>query len=672
MPRRNCSSKLQKLLLASGILFFFPGCSVFGQAFSQPKNGLSASSPTGLEPGIVLEQVDKNSVTEKAGFEVGDTLVRWARDDAQGEFDSPFDFYEVETQQAPRGAVTVEGFRGEAKRVWVLGQGNWGLAGRPNLGEPFLSSYQNAEAMAKTGQATEAADSYRKDAVKARELPSRWLSSWLLFHAGEVLARARKWSEANSAYREAVTEAETRDAGPLFKAELFKNWAWSYWSQGDLANAEKYHKQALAEWRKLGDESMDVAHGLQYLGMTARYQGDLPRAEQYYRQALAIQEKLAPGSLPVGANLNNLGTIFYEHGDLAMAQRYFRQALAIEQKFAPDSYNFAHEVKNLGSLSEDRGDLVMAEKYYRQALEAFQKLERSSLNIASVLTKLGEICLSQGDLAKAEGYLRQSLSMNENLGPNGLYMSFVLRDLGELAQARRDPAKAEEYYRQALAIMKKLTPGTGDVAVILTKLGDVEQERGDLTKGVEYYRQACSLWEKSAPDSATHAESLAGLARISRLQRQPEDAVQFYEQALDVLESHTAHLGGSEEIRSDFRARYGNYYKDYIDLLLAQKQLEHAFQVLERLRARTLLETLATARVDIHQGVDPALAAKERSLQESLNVKWDRRVQLSGEQPAQEQLAVADKEINNLLAQYKDVEEQIRTSSPSYAALTQP
>ena len=44
-----------------------------------------------------------------------------------------------------------------------------------------------------------------------------------------------------------------------------------------------------------------------------------------------------------------------------------------------------------------------------------------------------------------------------------------------------------------------------------------------------------------------------------------------------------------------------------------------ALEVSERARARVLLESLLDARVDLHEGIDPGLLDRERTLQRQLN-----------------------------------------------------
>src|SRR5260370_31345032 len=104
-----------------------------------------------------------------------------------------------------------------------------------------------------------------------------------------------------------------------------------------------------------------------------------------------------------------------------------------------------------------------------------------------------------------------------------------------------------------------------------------------------------------------HAGTLASLAGILWGQQQPESAAQSYDRALAALESQTAHLGGTNEMRSGFRAKHAAYYKDYIDLLREQNQPETAFHVVERWRARTFVEMLAEGHVDVRTSIDPGL-----------------------------------------------------------------
>jgi len=440
--------------------------------------------------------------------------------------------------------------------------------------------------------------------------------------------------------------------------------------RGDLDKAREYYLQALEIEKNLAPDGLDVGNSLNNLGNVAYYRGDLDQAGEYYRAGLEIRKKLAPGSLDVAGSLNNLGNVATDRGDLARGEEYQRQALEILTKVAPATR--ALVLNNLGEVALDRGDLVRAEEYCRQALEIQKKLAPVSLDAAVSLLNLCEVARKRTDLARAEEYCRQAQEILEKVAPASREEAANLINLGEVAHERSDLDKAERYQHQGREILEKVAPGSLDLAASLINLGEVAREKHELAKASEYYAQALEIRTKLAPASAGTAESLAGLAGIMRDQQQGEQAARLYSEAIDVLESQLAHLGGSGDIRAGFRAKHADYYSAYADLLLAQKQPEVAFQVLERSRARTLLETLTEAHVDIRQGADPYLLEQERALQVKLTAKSNRKINLLQGNHTDEQVAAINKEIDDYLRQYQEVEGQIRTSSPNYAALTQP
>lgn len=483
--------------------------------------------------------------------------------------------------------------------------------------------------------------------------------------------------------------------------------------RGDLAAAQKWLSEALAIRRKLEPDSLDVASSLNNLGIVEARRGDLDKADEYWSRSLAIKEKLMPGSLDLAWTLGNLGILNLQRGDLDRAQNYLQEDLAIEEKISPDSLNTAKSLNNLGQLFSNRGDLTQAEEYYRRALAIKQRVGPDSLDVANSLSNLGQLDRLRGDLTRADDYQRRALAIREKLAPESVEtaqswndLGSCVRDQGELSRAEDDyqraiailekaapggveianvqhnlgtvvaqlgdSAKAETYYRQALEIESKSAPGSLEMADTLSDLGRMTRERGEAAKAEEYDRQALAIEKKLAPQSAGYAEALAGLAGILYEKQRKDEAARLYGEAIDVLDHQLTRLGGSTEVRAGFRAKYVEYFSNYADLLVEQNKPELAFEVLERSRARTLLEMLAGSHLDIRQGVDPALIEKERLLQATLTAKTNRKVDLLAGEHTSELLASVNREIDATLTQYQELEGQIRTNSPKYAALTQP
>ncbi|HWZ42202.1 MAG TPA: tetratricopeptide repeat protein [Candidatus Saccharimonadales bacterium] len=454
-------------------------------------------------------------------------------------------------------------------------------------------------------------------------------------------------------------------------AASFSGLALIAWQRGDLNRAEELQRRDLAIGTKLAPGSLEVSTSLTNLGVIVWQRGDLDQAAELQLQALAIKEKFAPDSLRVANSLHGLSMVADERGDLIGAEEYERRALAIRERLAPRSHDVAISLNMLGNIADDRGDLMEAEGYYRQALLIHQKSSPGSVAVAVSLHNLGLIAKQRGDLVTAKEYFQQALSIREKVSPDSLGVAIGLGNLGIIAQRQNDPA-AEEYFRRALAIKEKIAPGSLTVANSLHNLAEIAMDRGDLESAERGYRQALAITGAVAPVSVQHAENLAALASVMRRQKQPDRAADFYRQTLNALEGQITQLGGTDQVRAAFRADHATYYKEYIDLLISQKQTELAFEVLERSRGRSLLELLAMAHADIRKGVDAALVEREHSLRAGIAARSGRRLRLVSDAHTEEEVAAFDQEINGLLSRYRDVEGQIRATSPGYAALTQP
>jgi CHAT domain-containing protein/Tfp pilus assembly protein PilF len=664
--------------------------------------------------GILVERVESKSEAEQAGFQPGDILLSCTTGEGVNfPVQSPFGFYEIEILLNAWGGVTLQGTRGAETKVWTLKSSPVGLQIRPVLTGNIFILYDKARSLAEDGKAMEAAALWKSLAVEQAEFSSSpWLSSWLLFHAAELLARSHQWGEADRLYQEAVHYAQ--GAEPSVSSFILQTWAGTYQTRGDFDGAEKYYKQSLNKIHNKGDETLLAAKSLTSLSIIARNRGDLVKAESYAKLSLSIRGKLAPGSLWMANGLQSVGIIRWMVGDYSDAEDYYNRSREIYQKLAPDSVNLASNLNNLGILAWNRGDAVKAEEYYLDSLRIYRRLSPEDLDVAGIYLNLAAVVRRRGELESAEKYFVHALEIQEKIAPNSRDVAQSLNGLAILATSRRDLVNAEKYCRRALEILERTSPNSADAAMsfsnladvlrvsgdlvkaeeyylmalqiqqristsnydygnTLNNLGSLAYERNNLTQAAEHYQQALAVFQKLAPGSMEYAESLSGLAFVSQRQGQLDAAAQYFEKALAVLENHAAHLGGSKEAQTGLRAQHSDYYLKYIDLLMDQNRPELAFEVLERWHARSLLELLTEAQVDIEKGADPALLQQERLVKERLTAKTNQQIQaINGKDNNKERIAAINKEIEELLAQFHQIEGHLRATSARYAALFHP
>jgi CHAT domain-containing protein/Tfp pilus assembly protein PilF len=479
--------------------------------------------------------------------------------------------------------------------------------------------------------------------------------------------------KADDYFRRALSIREKLVPGTLEVALTLNNLGLVAEDKGDMEAAQSYYLRAMEIRQRLNPGSLEAAGVLNNLGNVALKLGDFARSQEYQMQALEIRERLTPGSAEVAESYNSLGILAADRGELVAAEEYHARALEIRsKKLSPNSIDFAASLFNLGDVAWLRHDLARAEDYHRRALAIKEKQAPGSVNLARSLTSVALLAEERGDLAMAEEHLQRALQINLEKGPRGLAVAQSLNQLADLAVKQGHRLQAQDYLDQALKIAQEIAPAGLDIAQTFHLLGDLARNRGDMTAAEAHYRDAIGIREKLAPGSIRHAESLAALARAMWLQHRLDAAAQLFDQALYALENQTAVLGGAEDIRSGFRAAYAGYYSDYIDLLMAEKKPELAFQIFERSRGRTLMEMLKEASLDIRKGVDPLLLERERMLRERLAAGTNTQIMMLSGNHTEHQAAAIKQEIEKLLTEFKQAQGQIRTSSPGFAALTQP
>src|SRR5262245_10755291 len=111
-------------------------------------------------------------------------------------------------------------------------------------------------------------------------------------------------------------------------------------------------------------------------------------------------------------------------------------------------------------------------------------------------------------------------------------------------------------------------------------------------------------------------------------------------------------------------------YDLYIDILMLMHHkdpqsglLSDAFSISEMARARSFYEVLLEARANLRQAVDPALLAKEKHLNETLNATAQQHVKLLAER-REDEASELSKKIDTLVSELTQVRDQIRSATP--------
>jgi CHAT domain-containing protein len=251
----------------------------------------------------------------------------------------------------------------------------------------------------------------------------------------------------------------------------------------------------------------------------------------------------------------------------------------------------------------------------------------------------------------------------------------ALNSIGEIFETMGQPQKALVYYGQALHLYKVIEDPMGQ-ASILNHLGSLSQASGKHVEALKHYRKALAL-SRSVQDPNGEASALLKIASALLAGEEYVEARSQIETAIQIVESLRMNVA-SQDSRASYLASTHKYYELYVDILMRLDQRNPnqglaatAFEVSERGRARSFLESLREARSDIHEGIDASLSEQHRRLGRELNIKAERHLQLVANKKTDLAKVVA-KEIDQITAEYREVRAQIRLKNPRYAALTEP
>ncbi len=444
-----------------------------------------------------------------------------------------------------------------------------------------------------------------------------------------------------------------------------------YWSLGEMRKALEKYNESLPLRRAVGDRRGE-ANTLNNIGGVYLSLGETQKALEKYNEALPIRQAIGDRR-GEATTLHNIGLVYRSLGEIQKALGKFNETLLLMQAVG-DRRGEATTLTNIGLVYRSLGEAQKALDKYNEALPILQAVGDRN-GEAGTLTSIGLVYWSLGETQKALEKYNEALPLSRAIGDRRGEAT-TLTHIGLVYHSLDELQKALEKHNEALLINQVVGDRSLD-AGILNNISAVYQSLGELQKALEKYNEALTL-SRAVGDRNIEATTLLGIARVGQKRGNLTQARQTIEQAISIIESLRTNITG-QELRASYFASQQDFYESYIDVLMEQHRQNPsaafdalALAVSERARARSLLELLTEARADIRQGVDSSLLVRERSLQQRLNARAAEQARLLNRKHTPAQAEDLAKEIAAIIAEYEEVQAQIRARSPRYAALTQP
>jgi CHAT domain-containing protein/predicted negative regulator of RcsB-dependent stress response len=454
-------------------------------------------------------------------------------------------------------------------------------------------------------------------------------------------------------------------------ARVNNNLGEAYYYRGDLQKAKKYFNHALEMHAQAGDRRGQALAHLN-LGYTYSDSGDIYNSLAHLQLALtlwrAVNDKRGEALSYTGQ-----GIVFSLQGEKQKAFDAYKRALQLFHSIG-DKQGEAAALNSMGKAYEDLNEPQIALDHYNLALKLFQ----ASGNIdAEAVTKyyVGRVYRSLNDDERALYFYKQCLVLSRALGKRRIE-NYALTDIASIQALSGRNRLALDGYGKVLRFYRGQKDKRGQ-AHVLSSMGDVYFSLADKPKALDFFRQALTL-SRNAGDQKGEASTLYKISRVERDGGDLEQALTDIKAALQISESLRIRVA-SRDLRSSYFASVNDQYVLFIDLLMRMHERHPsegfaaaALQASESSRARTLLETLADAHLEVRQDVDPELLEREHSLQQSLAAKAESQVLLRVAGDHRDEAGGLEEEIRKLTTEYNEVVAEVREQGLRSATLVPP
>ncbi|HVR09473.1 MAG TPA: CHAT domain-containing tetratricopeptide repeat protein, partial [Thermoanaerobaculia bacterium] len=253
----------------------------------------------------------------------------------------------------------------------------------------------------------------------------------------------------------------------------------------------------------------------------------------------------------------------------------------------------------------------------------------------------------------------------------------TLLNIGSILGVLHKSDQSAESYREALRIADH-SSYKREKAIALRALGDIELAANRKDSARKSLTEAIAL-ARAVGDPRVTATTLLSLARLKEKLDDRVAALQAIEEAARLVESVRTQIPG-QQLEASYLALNRGYYEYYLGLLLGAgaSQLEPdsvalALQVSERSRARSLLDLLAMAKIDIRRGIVPELKAREEELFSRLSTIQSELIRLQAmPKPASEQVGILKERLTAAEDEERSLAREIRRRHPYYAQIIYP
>lgn len=477
---------------------------------------------------------------------------------------------------------------------------------------------------------------------------------------GMIFIKNKNYSSANEAYLKLIKISQKLNNNYL-QGWGYKQLGDIYYNTGDNTKAIQMYLIAIDFFAKVEDDYMK---GSTYYGLGLIYteSDDISKALEVFNKSLSSYESSGNVSGQTAASIA-MGEIYKYMNNYQKAVEMYSDALTLREK-EPDNMDLGIINSSLAKIYMDIGEIQKAKELYAKAL-LFSVMAKNKSAIAQIYVSLGDAYSLSGNkidalkmYAKSLPYIKESKARYQ--------IAELLMRVGEQMSFYGSHLDALETYSQALPIYEAINDYDGQGTVNIGK-GKVFAQLGQINNAFESYSNAESLIEKSNVASLK-ADLYLAKASLSASENKNDQAYNGYENALTILEKIRTETGLAD-MKMSFTEKISQSVEEAALFMIKTDHRDKAFQFLESIKARTLLDQLAEKNIgNVDKGLHPKLKQSRDKLVTQLSFVRSSLTKAIDESSIKR----LQNEKSNLEQEWDKLNYQIRFQNPVYTSVLYP
>ena len=508
------------------------------------------------------------------------------------------------------------------------------------------------------------------------DLQREELSTFALIKKGDAYQRSGDFEKAFAAFTEALMSSR-RTENPEIEASCLLKLGITSWDLANISDSRAYFEKALSLALKRKDvlherfcrSALGIVH-FYSLGKEYRSKGQNKESLESFDRALALGEETgiedfalkclrqksmthwqmddfqafyacAKRGLEIskkinhrkemGRCLNNMGAFYQRLSDYSNALRYLGLALPILESEG-DYSSKAECLTNLGNVYRSLCIFDKSLSALSEALEIDRKIKDFSAILAdlaiigNVYLKSGWVNEDKGDLRKALGTFGACYQMLKE--GSGSPMELALLNNSGFAHFLLGEYRASlDCYYKAL---ERIGDGiqVDETCNIFNNIANVFAKYGRVDEAISYFAKSIKL-NVEAKYLETAWEAYFGLGQCYEAKKELIAALSYYKKSIEIIEKIRGRIA-LDMFKISFTRDKLIVYQRAVDVLSSlysanpsETVLEELFQIMERAKARSFVESLIEARVNFDEGLNPKFIEREKEISKEISsISW--------------------------------------------------